>query len=138
MVEICPRHSLGVMRYAVIIAEKCPIFVNFHPPDTENYDVGFHGSLGKRLSCDSTSLVSCSIIWVSSHPENMHSHIILHGRLPGISKEGQMLLDSTIDQTCVISLISNEVINFKIIIQLQLTKILYIFHSFSLCSNRPL
>ena len=53
--------------------------------------------------------ISCSIRWNSSHAENMHSHMILHGRLPGISKEGQMLLLSMIVKTCVISLISNHV-----------------------------
>ena len=97
------------MRYAVIIAQKCPIFVIFRPPDQENFDVGLHGTLGKRFYCDSAPPVSCSSRWNSSHAENMHSHIILHGRLPGISKEGQMLLLSMIVKTCVISLISNHV-----------------------------
>ena len=97
------------MRYAAIIAQKSPIFVIFRPPDTENYDVGLQGTHGKRFYCDSAPPVSCSIRWNSSHAENMHSHIILHGRLPGISKEGQMLLLSMIGKTCVISLISNHV-----------------------------
>ena len=97
------------MRYAAIIAQKSPIFVIFRPPDTENYDVGLQGTHGKRFYCDSAPPVSCSIRWDSSHPENMHSHIILHGRLPGIANEGQMLLLSTIGKTCVKSLISNHV-----------------------------
>ena len=110
MVEVWQRGKIGVMRYAAIIAQKCPIFVIFRPPDQENFDVGLQATLGKRLSCDSASLVSCSIRWDSSHPGDMHSFVILHGRLPGISKVGQMLLLLMIGKTCVKSLISNQVL----------------------------
>jgi hypothetical protein len=38
----------------------------------------------------------------------MFGPLLLHGRLPGIAKEGQTLLLSLTNPTCVISLISNE------------------------------
>ena len=78
MVEVWQRGKIGVRRYVVIIARKSPIFVIFRPPDTENYDVGLHGTLGKRFYCDSAPPVSCSSRWDSSHAEKMHGRVKIH------------------------------------------------------------
>ena len=96
LVVVWRSSSLGFRRYAAIIDRKSPVFVNLRPPDTENFDVGFHGALGKRLSCASAPPASCSIRWHSSHPGDMHGLVILHARLLGVSKEGEMHLLSMI------------------------------------------
>ena len=46
----------------------------------------------------------------------MHGRMLFHARLPGIAKEGQTLLILMIGKTCVLSLISNQVIKYLIII----------------------
>jgi hypothetical protein len=47
----------------------------------------------------------------------MHGRMLLHARLPGIAKEGQTLLLLMVGKTCVLSLISNQVINHLKIIR---------------------
>ena len=78
MVAAWRSSAVGLRRYPVIIALKSPVLVDLRPPDTENFDVGFHGALGKRLSCASATPASCSVRWHSSHAGDMHGLVILH------------------------------------------------------------
>ena len=102
-VEVWQGGKIGVRRAAVIIGRKSPVFVDFLPPDTENFGPGLLSAHGRRPAPASATPVSCSIRWDSSHPGDMHGLVILHGRLPGIAKEGQTLLLLVIGKTCVIS-----------------------------------
>jgi hypothetical protein len=111
LMEVWQGGKIGVRRYAVINAQKSPIFVDFRQPDTENFCQGFQGLCGKRSTPGQGPMGSCSGRWDSSHPGNMHGRVLLHGRLPGIAKEGQTLLLLMVGKTCVLSLISNQVIN---------------------------
>ena len=40
LLEVWQGGKIGVRRYAVIIAQKSPIFVDFRLPDTENFGQG--------------------------------------------------------------------------------------------------
>ena len=116
LMEVWQGGKIGVRRYAVINAQKSPIFVIFRPLDTENFGLGFQGLYGKRSTPGQGPMGSCSIIWDSRHPGDMHGRVLLHTRLPGIAKEGQTLLLLMVGKTCVLSLISNQVIKYLIII----------------------
>ena len=88
MVEVWQGGKIGVRRAAVIIGRKSPVFVDFRQPDTENFDVGFQGLCVKRFFCASATPVTCSGLWDSSHAGDVHGRVKIHGRLPGIAKEG--------------------------------------------------
>jgi hypothetical protein len=60
LVEVGQGGKIGVRRAAAIIGRKSPIFVDFRPPDTENFGQGFQGLCGKRFFCASATPVSCS------------------------------------------------------------------------------
>ena len=91
LVEVGQGGKIGVRRCAAITAQKSPIFVDFRPPDTENFGQGFRSAHGKRYAPGSGTMDSCTIRWALFHYGEMHSLVHLHGRLPSIAKEGQTL-----------------------------------------------
>ena len=111
LVEVGQGGKIGVRRCAAITAQKSPVFVDFRPPDTENFGQGFRSAHGKRSAPGSGPMGPCTIRWVLFHTGEMHGHMILHGRLPIIAKEGQTPLLSMVGSTCVKSLISNHVMH---------------------------
>ena len=60
LVEVWQGGKIGVRRYAVINAQKSPIFVDFRLPDTENFGQGFQGVCGKRSTPGQGPMGSCS------------------------------------------------------------------------------
>ena len=111
LMEVWQGGKIGVRRYAVINAQKSPIFVDFRLPDTENFGQGFRSAHEKRSAPGSGPMGPCTIRWALFHTGEMHGHMILHGRLSSIAKEGQTPLLSMIGSTCVKSLISKHVMH---------------------------
>ena len=91
LMKVWQGGKIGVRRYAVIIAQKSPIFVVFRPPDTENFGQGFRSAHGKRSAPGSGTMGPCTIRWALFHTGEIHCLVLLHARLPGIVKESQTL-----------------------------------------------
>jgi len=91
--------------------QKSPIFGTFRPPYTENFRQGLQPSQRRRIFRTRDPHILVGPPWSSCHPGDISDPTLLLGRLPGLAKEGGMLLLSLTKLTCALSLISNEGIN---------------------------
>ena len=74
-----------------MIGRKSPTFVDFRPPDTENFGQGLQPahrvSSNTGFGLDDSSLFSYALF----HGGEMHGLPLLHGRLSGFAKAAGML-----------------------------------------------
>ena len=77
-VEVWQGGKIGVRRTAVIIGRKSPVFVDFRPPDTENFGKGFQSAHGKRSAPGLETMDPCSYSWSLSHYGQMHGRVKIH------------------------------------------------------------